>query len=162
MCRRTTILTLLLFLSLFPGPLISQNSSEQAIRANRAASNAAIAARNLQDLRQTWVEELHVTTSSGDLRRNGQDMEAAFASRFRDPEFVTYVRTPIEVSISQGGSFAAEQGEWVGTWNKPDGEMNIRGVYLAQWQEREEGWRIRSEVFVALSCEGSATCADQR
>ena len=162
MSRRATFFTLLLLLSMSPATLLSQNSSEQAIRAIREASNAAIAGRNLQALGQTWVEDLHVTTSSGDLRQSGEDMEAAFASRFRDPEFVTYVRTPIKVSISQGRSFAAEQGEWVGTWNKPDGQMNIRGVYLAQWQEREGGWRIRSEVFVALSCEGSATCEDQR
>ena len=89
-------------------------------------------------------------------------MEAAFSSRFRDPEFVTYVRTPTTVSISQGGGFAAEQGEWVGTWNRKDGEMSVRGVYLAQWQKRVGAWRIRSEVFVALSCDGSASRADQR
>ncbi len=159
---RRVCLSVVLTVVVITGAPRAQPSAELAIRAVREASNAAIAQRDLKGLHETWVEDLHVTTSSGDLRQSGQEMEAAFSSRFRDPEFVTYVRTPTTVSISQGGGFAAEQGEWVGTWNRKDGEMSVRGVYLAQWQKRVGAWRIRSEVFVALSCDGSASCADQR
>jgi ketosteroid isomerase-like protein len=140
----------------------AQTASAQAIRLVRERSNAAIANRDLAALRGTWVEDIHVTASSGMVFQNSREMERAFTSSFEDPDFVTYRRIPDTVSVSEGGGFGAEHGRWVGTWAKTDGEMNVRGVYLAQWQNREGVWRIRSEVFVALSCTGSASCADRR
>ncbi len=140
----------------------AQTTPAQAIRAVRELSNAAIADRDLGTLRGTWVEDVHVTASSGVVFQDSQEMARAFASSFEDPEFVTYRRIPETVSVSEGGGFGAEYGEWVGTWAKTDGEMNVHGVYLAQWRNLEDVWRIRSEVFVALSCTGSASCADRR
>ena len=140
----------------------AQTTNAQAIRAVREISNAAIADRDLGTLRGTWVEDVHVTASSGEVFQGSPEMARAFASSFEDPDFGTYRRVPETVSVSEGGGFGAEYGEWVGTWAKSDGEMNVHGVYLAQWQNHEGMWRIRSEVFVALSCTGSASCADRR
>ncbi len=141
-----------------PQVLLAQDSAVEAIRAVREQSNVAIAERDLAALQATWVDDFNVSASNGDVFSGGQAMADAFASSFEDPEFVTYRRTPTIVSISEGGGFGAESGEWVGRWNKPDGEMRVSGVYLAQWQNRGGEWRLRSELFVALSCSGSASC----
>ena len=138
--------------------LRGQDADEEAIRAVREKSNAAIAAHDVATMGETWVEDFNVSASNGEVFASGQAMAEAFITSFEDPEFVTYRRTPSTISISEGGGFGAESGEWVGTWNKPDGEMNVRGVYLAQWQRQGREWRLRSELFVALSCSGSATC----
>jgi len=142
--------------------LRAQSTHAESIRGIREISNTAIASRDLAALRGTWVEDVHVTGSSGEVFQGSLEMERAFASSFAQADFVTYRRTPDTVSVSEGGGFGAEYGRWVGRWAKADGEMNVRGVYLAQWQNREGEWRIRSEVFVALSCTGSASCADRR
>jgi ketosteroid isomerase-like protein len=136
----------------------AQMTDEATIRSIRAASNAAIAGRDLGALRRTVFDDLMVTASSGDVFVGGDAMMERFRASFADPEFVTYVRIPDDIAIGSTGLFAAESGGWTGTWRKPDGEMRIRGSYMAQWQRRNGEWRIRSELFVALSCEGSAAC----
>jgi ketosteroid isomerase-like protein len=145
-------------------PATAQNASgadaAAAIVAVRTASNAAIAAHDLAALRQTWVEDIQVTGSSGAVFASGEAMATGFADSFADPEFVTYRRTPDAVTIGKGDAVAAESGTWVGIWNKPDGEMNLRGTYMAQWRLDDAGWRVRSEVFVALTCSGSDACED--
>jgi ketosteroid isomerase-like protein len=136
----------------------AQMSDEATIRAVRAASNAAIAARDLPALRRTVFSDLNVTASSGSVFVGGDEMMERFQGAFDDPDFGTYVRSPETVSVGEDGSFAAEEGVWVGSWKRPDGEMRVHGTYMAQWQKRDGEWRIRSELFVALSCEGSQSC----
>jgi ketosteroid isomerase-like protein len=136
----------------------AQVTDEATIRAVRAASNAAIAARDLSALRRTVFDDLNVTASSGSVFVGGDEMMERFRASFDDPEFVTYVRTPEQVTVSQAGDFGAESGRWVGSWRRSDGEMRVLGRYMAQWQRRAGEWRIRSELFVALSCEGSDSC----
>ena len=155
-------LVVLVSLAAISGGSEAQDAEEEAIRGVRRASNAAIAERDLAALDATWLADLHVTASVGLAIQGGEEMARLFSQDFEDPEFVTYVRTPASVVVSQGGGFAAEEGRWVGTWRKPDGEMNVRGTYFAQWQKRDGVWRIRAEVFVALTCSGSRACAERR
>jgi len=135
-----------------------ESDAATAIRAVRESSNQAIAAHDIRALPGTWVDDVHVTAGAGTLIEGSDAMADAFASSFADPQFVTYRRTPNSITVSEGGGRAAEAGKWVGTWHKADGEMNVRGVYLAQWVQRDGTWRIRSEVFVTLTCEGSTEC----
>lgn len=135
-------------------------TDEATIRAVRAASNVAISARDLAALRRTVHDDVSVTASSGTVYDGADTMLERFGAAFADPEFITYVRTPDDVTIAADGDFAAERGHWVGSWRKPDGEMRVTGSYMAQWHRREGRWRIRSELFVALSCEGSAECGN--
>jgi hypothetical protein len=137
---------------------ITDISDEDAIRAIRKMSNQALASRDISALKSTWLSTLHITTSSGDVISSGDEMVSAFSEVFSDPNFITYVRTTKDVNLSPGKSYAAESGEWVGRWKDGDGEISISGVYIAQWHKITEGWRIRSELFVALSCEGSEEC----
>jgi len=139
----------------------AQESDAAAIRARRAASNAAIENRDLAGIAATLTDDVVVVASSGTVFR-GTEMETeGFAAAFEDPEFITYVRTPTSVQVAEDHRFAAERGEWVGSWRRADGRMELRGTYQAQWQKREGQWLIRAELFVALACSGSAACAER-
>jgi ketosteroid isomerase-like protein len=148
-----------------PGPRAAtvakrNEAAETRIREERARSNDAIARHDLEALEATWVDDLEVTASSGRVVTNGAEMKQLFAGAFSDPQFEVYVRTPEKVQIGPGGGLAAESGEWTGRWKKPDGEMVVRGTYLAQWRKVGDDWRIRSELYVALGCEGSSACSE--
>ena len=138
----------------------AEAEDEARILEVRATSNQAIVNRDLEILKTTWMPELHVTGSNGQVVTGGDKMASIFATIFADSEFVTYVRTPTEVRLSPGGRFAAESGQWSARWSKNDGEMEVRGTYLAQWHKRDDGWKIRSEVFISLACSGSTACRE--
>jgi hypothetical protein len=53
---------------------------------------------------------------------------------------------------------AAENGEWIGRWQEADAEIIIKGTYYAKWHKVNDKWKIRAEIFVPLSCEGSKFC----
>ncbi|NKB90426.1 MAG: DUF4440 domain-containing protein [Acidobacteria bacterium] len=158
--RLAVVAAVIALLALAPAPeLLAQDDADQ-IRTVREASNAAIASRDIDALRSTWIEDFNVTGSSGRVYAGDAEMTAGFQSSFEDPEFTTYVRTPETVQVSANGAFGAEEGAWVGTWDRADGTMRLRGTYLAQWQNRSGEWKLASEVFVALSCGGSTGCAE--
>jgi hypothetical protein len=136
----------------------AQGSDEDSIRSVRNLSNTAIRNRDIDSLRGTWLPNLHVTTSIGIVISSAEEMAQLFTESFSDPNFIAYDRTPIEVKLSPGQTYAAERGKWIGSWKNGSGEMSIEGIYLAQWHKVEAGWRIRSELFVALSCDGGETC----
>lgn len=132
----------------------SGSADEAAIRAARAASNAAIARHDLAALRETWVDDVQVTSGLG-LAANGRgEVEARIAAAFADPTFDRWVRSPESVEVAGDGSRAAELGRWEGRWSRPEGALVRRGRYLAHWVKLPQGWRIRAELFVALACDG--------
>ena len=53
----------------------------------------------------------------------------------------------------------ARGGEWTGRWTEPDGVVQVRGTYLAQWRKVNGTWLIQAEVFVPTACTGSTYCA---
>ena len=149
---------ILISTQLFTNNVSAQQSDKDAIRSVRSISNQAIKERDIDALKNTWLANLHVTASSGTVIQSGDQMATLFNNTFSDANFITYIRTPIEINISPGNTYAAESGNWISRRNSDSGEMMIEGTYLAQWHKVETGWRIRSEVFIALSCEGSKEC----
>ena len=135
-----------------------QDAAADAIRAVRARSNEAIARHDLVAMRATWVDDVQITAGLGSAANGTAEVEARIAAAFADPTFDRWERTPDSVEVASDGSRAAEIGSWEGRWQKPDGTMLRRGRYLAHWVKLPDGWRIRAEVFVALSCTGSAEC----
>ena len=98
--------------------------------------------------------------SGGGVLRGAEAVVASLASSFADPGFVSWERRPEAVTISQGGQRAAEGGFWSGTWKKPAGDTVLSGVYLAAWVRVDGTWKLRSESFVTLKCEGGSHCAE--
>lgn len=149
--------TWLLVLTLLAGNAPAQ-SSETQVRAARLASNRAILTRDLAALTATMLPEMQVTAGSGRHLTSRDSVGALFAKTFADPAFLDYVRTTDSVQVSTMTPLAAEHGHWVGRWQRADGIQRVRGTYLAMWRRTDGGWKLRSELFVSLSCEGSQVC----
>lgn len=128
------------------------------IAAARARSNAAIARHDVAAIAREWLPDANFVSSVGRVTagadENARFMQAAFERR---PD-TTWVRTPTHIDVYEAWQVASEAGRWVGTWTEPDGAVRIEGTYLAQWRRIEGRWLIRAELFVPLTCAGSAYC----
>lgn len=130
-----------------------------AIRAARAASNAAIAAHDVAGIERHWLPDVHIVTSTG-AQGTGRDVNGTrMAQQFARRPDTVYVRTPTSVEVFAAWDVASERGDWTGRWTEPDGVVDIRGTYQAQWRKVDGTWRIQAELFVPTSCRGSAYCA---
>jgi ketosteroid isomerase-like protein len=130
------------------------------IRAMRAQSNAAIAAHDYSRMEPLLAPDFTVLPGSLGSPLGKDLFGRRLSDTFRDPTFVTYVRTPGRISVSSSRKRAVEVGTWVGRWLKPDGEMRLTGVYQAMWVPLEGRWRLKNESFVTLRCAGSRSCPD--
>lgn len=129
-----------------------------AIRAARAASNAAIARHDVPGIAKHWLPSVSIVTSTG-VHDNSKDGNAGrMAAQFTRRPDTVYVRTPTAVDVFAAWDVASERGEWTGRWTEPDGVVNIAGTYLAQWRKTNGVWLIQAEVFVPTRCTGSAYC----
>jgi len=130
------------------------------IRTLRAQSNAAIAAHDIVAAKKLYADDYTVLPGSSGTPLSIDDFTRRLTSGFADPTFLTYVRTPGPVIVSESGKRAAEAGSWTGTWRKPDGLLELSGVYQAMWVPTADGWRLKNESFVTLACSGSAVCEE--
>ncbi len=124
------------------------------IRDLRAASNQGIAAHSAAEAVAPFAEDAVFVFGGGGSAVGRKAMAAAFASDFADPAFVTYVRAPTRIRISDTGARAVEHGTWTGLWRQAAGETRYRGDYTANWAHTPSGWRVRGELYVTLQCEG--------
>jgi ketosteroid isomerase-like protein len=122
-----------------------------AIRAARAAQNAAIATHDLDSVAQFWTEDVVVSAGLGRVIRGRADYQQAF----RQDSGMVYERTPDHVELSAEWPLAFETGHWTGR-RGAQGAPLIGGRYSAQWVRQAGRWLIRSELFVALTCAGEA------
>ncbi len=119
---------------------------DDAIRARRRLTNKLIAAHEAERLRPFFAADVTVIVGGGGVLTGMAAVIDAFAGQFRDPAFVTYVRTPERVEIGSTGDHAAETGRWVATWTSAE----ITGAYLAAWRKVTGQWVIENEMFVTL------------
>ena len=69
-------------------------------------------------------------------------------------------RIPDKVEISGAAPLASEQGHWTGI--RKDGTTAYGGAYLAMWRKTGDAWKLRSELFVVLTCDDNQACAAYR
>lgn len=130
-----------------------------AIRAARAASNAAIARHDVDGIAAQWTADISIVTSTGAQAATREENAARMRTQFARRPDTIYVRTPAVIDVFAAWQTASERGEWTGRWTEPDGVVNIAGTYLAQWRRIDGQWRIQAEVFVPTRCTGSSYCA---
>ncbi|WP_460934642.1 YybH family protein [Spirosoma humi] len=133
-------------------------ADEARIRALRLQSNEAIQARDLAGFGKTMRPDIDVTRGSGSHVTGRDSVLASVSVQLADQSFLGYVRMTDSVQVSTSAPLAAEQGHWVGRFQRADGIQTITGVYLTMWQKDSADWKIRSELFVSLACTGSAAC----
>ncbi len=137
---------------------VNRGMDEQAVRAARAQSNAAIARHDVPGIMAFVDEAFIINTGNGGQLRSAKEMAAAFTRQFAELHDVVYVRTPKTVEASASNPLAFESGTWVGTWTAPAGPVRTGGKYSASWHLVDGAWKIHAELFVTLYCEGKG-CA---
>jgi len=143
----------IIFLFALPFSEAQENQAER-IHAVRAAYNEAIARHDVPAIVSFLDDEYQVTTSLGQLLQ-GPDAEArGWRDLIASRQDVLYVRTPESIEISNDYPLAAETGTWIGTWSAGDGPVRTGGRYSAMWRRVDDEWKVRSELFVALFCDG--------
>jgi ketosteroid isomerase-like protein len=120
---------------------------DDAIRARRRLTNKLIAAHDAARLRPFLAPDVKLIPGDGGLLMGADAVVDAFAAQFRDPGFVTYLRTTETVALNATADRAAEQGHWDAHWKS----LNMAGSYLACWRKVTGQWVIESELFVTLT-----------
>ena len=136
-----------------PTPLIYAED-KAAVLALRAANNRAIAAHDLSAFTPMFAEDAVFVWSDGSSGIGKAGLVQRFTRDFADPAFVTYVRTPTQVAVSEQGARAVEHGTWTAIKRGAQGETRYGGDYAAHWARTANGWQVRGELYVKLRCAG--------
>ena len=150
------------FCALFSGVILSDVTQSAAspdaetIRSIRVASNEAIARRDVEAIVASIDSEYQITTGAGVFSRGGPAEEKKlWSDHFKEYPDAVYVRTSETIELSAYLPLAAESGRWVGSYTTEKGIRNLNGRYLASWRNVDGQWKIHSELFVTLACEGA-------
>ncbi len=126
----------------------------QVIRDLRMQSNEAIKKHDADALKSFLADDYVITISNGAIERSREEHVESFASHFAQYPDVVYVRTPSNIIFSSAYPLAMEQGAWIGSRTTANGRLENGGLYTAAWRKTGAGWKIYSELFVALYCNG--------
>ncbi|MGJ7488796.1 YybH family protein [Variovorax sp. ZT4R33] len=127
-------------------------TNEHTIRAARAFSNLAIANQDIDGISSIWMADILVLTSTSVQLLGAQANRHYYQAQFALRPDTLWVRTPSSVCAPSSWRIAQEEGHWTGQWTEPDGRMELRGRYMAQWVRAEGDWRIQGELYVPTSC----------
>jgi ketosteroid isomerase-like protein len=134
--------------------LLGSGDDAAQIRAERLKQNAAIAAHDVRAIERTWEPDIAVTAGMGIAFQGADLYRKAFEDEFASFPDTKYERRPDVIQVSAVRPLAAERGTWSRRWTSKKGRGEMRGSYMAMWQKTNGTWRIRSELFVLLSCSG--------
>jgi hypothetical protein len=126
-------------------------SSEDTILGRRRLTNKLIAAHDAARLKPFLDPAINLIAGDGSILIGAAAVLGAFEAQFRDPAFITYVRTSDSVRLNAAGDRAAEAGGWVARWRGGQGEVTMSGTYLACWKRTVGQWVIESELYVTLA-----------
>ena len=141
-------------LSIASNAVAQSDSGTEQIRKARAEYNNAIARHDVADIVSFFDAEYQITTSLGQLSQDVEGEAADWRNLFASRNDLLYVRTPESIEISKDYPLAAEVGTWVGAWSTNQGPVRTGGRYTAMWRQVDGLWKVRSELFVALYCDG--------
>ena len=136
-------------------------SDEKLIRDSRGQSNAAIEKHDVAGIARFWMDDVHITTSTSAQASGWAANGSRMSEQFKRRPDTNYVRTPTSIDVFAPWAVASERGEWVGRWTEPDGPLEIRGTYLAQWRKIKGRWLIQSELYVPTQCRGGKYCSQR-
>jgi ketosteroid isomerase-like protein len=134
---------------------VHADDDAETIRVLREQSNEAIARHDAEAIGSFLSDDFVITISTGAIERSRDEHVKNFAQHFEEYPDVLYVRTPSQITISEAYPLALEQGTWAGTRTTTNGKLESGGQYAAAWKQTDKGWKIYSELFVALYCNGA-------
>lgn len=130
-------------------------SAELEIRNARAAQTKAMADRDFDLAALIWTEDVTMRRALGQAVTGRSEYREMLSSAGSGQNPLIYQRVAVTVDVSDHWPLAYEEGRWSGYIGDAGGQPVIAGRYAAQWVKRDGRWLIRSEVFVALTCEGA-------
>ena len=123
---------------------------EIAIRAARAAFNAALASADLEAIRPLLAPSAVLVTGSDSALISGRQAQlATWKQAFRASDRILYTRLPDQVIASSIEPIAFEQGRWTGV-SVSTGRELASGIYTAKWRQFGVEWRIEAELYLTL------------
>ena len=132
-----------------------------AVRAQRAAFNAAIAAKDLEAIGAVLHENVLLVTGTASEVFDGRAAQLAiWGDDFAANERAVYVRTPDCVRVSPVFPLALESGRWRGEW-EGDPARFAAGVYSAKWRRVDGTWLLEAELFATEACGGEFCPAEE-
>ncbi len=126
-----------------------------AIRTARAEQNRAIVDGNANRIASFWTDDVTVRSGLGALVTGRAAYRERIVANGPSGRRLVYVRLPRSIEISRRWPLAFETGTWTACLGDIRGPEMMGGRYSAQWVKRDGRWLIRSEVFVALTCQAS-------
>ena len=134
----------------------ADRATSSAVRAARERFNAAIASRDTTTIAALLLPSYHIVTGRSAQGHGVAEEAGAWREMFADTTLL-YVRRTREVRANPAWGIAEELGDWTGRLTAPDGPVRVGGSYAAKWQRDTGGsWRLQSEVFTTLHCEGGS------
>ena len=125
-----------------------------AVRAQRAAFNAAIAGKDLEAIGAVLHENVLLVTGTASEEFSGRDAQLAiWGEDFAAGERAIYVRTADCVRVSPVFPVALESGRWHGEWEGDPGRF-AAGAYSAKWRRVDGAWLLEAELFATEACGG--------
>ena len=106
-----------------------------------------------------WTEDVTLRRGLGAAVVGRDAYRALMEADLRSPARMIYERTSLDVDVSDHWPLAFESGTWTAHLASAPSVPVITGRYSAQWVRRDGRWLIRSEVFVALTCNASGCAA---
>ena len=147
-------MTFVLLVLTLAGTTSVADDDEDTIRALRMESNEAIARHDVDAVQSFLDEDFVISISTGAIERSRAEHGKSFALHFEQFPDVVYVRTPSEIVLSDAYPLAIERGTWVGSRTDKNGKLENGGEYTAAWRKTDGTWRIYSELYVGLYCNG--------
>src|SRR5829696_7177891 len=126
--------------------LAQPKTDEQLIRESRAASNSAIAKKDIDGVSSFWLPDVVQVRGNGTTEKGKEAIIVAWKELFKNNPQTSFVRTPAEIIVSKNDpTIAWETGTWEGINSYSKG-----GNYSAMWRKKEGVWKIQAELYVAL------------
>lgn len=144
----------LLLLVICITPAIAQNDKEkdiELIKAARKASNEAIQKHDLEGIAKPMIQDMVCTFGNGNTYVGKDSAISILKQRFSAMPDLVFIRTPVVVRISNNDTLAWEKGTWKGFRTTRKAGSNSGGNYAAMWCKRDGVWKMRTELFVALT-----------
>lgn len=130
-------------------------SDREQIAELREQSNQAIARHDLAGVLASFDDKYQVTSGSGELfQETHAERLAHWQEIFAVSDDIIYTRSPQTIEVSTYLPRAAEHGRWTGSWTSEAGRKELGGSYTASWSKVDGVWKIRSEIFITLFCNG--------
>jgi ketosteroid isomerase-like protein len=141
--------SLVIFILLLPAQMALAQQSKQGdiaiIKAERKASNAAIARHDIYCIAKYWLPDFVQTIGRGTSLTGRDSIISAWKKLFSANSKVLYVRSPITITIGNNGIMAWETGKWTAKNSYSNG-----GNYSAMWRKIDGEWKLQAELFVSL------------